>query len=139
MTDNELLLALSNVMDRKLDTKMTALSDTMDRKLDAKMAALSDTMDRKLDAKMAALFDAMDRKLDEKLDMKLNPVKADLTGIKMTLENNILPRLQNIESCYVSTYERYRDCADQMQAACDDVALLKKVVAEHSEKLKKIS
>ena len=113
MTNNELLLAISDMMDRKLDEKL----------------------DTKLDEKISVLSDRMDRKLDEKLE----PVKADITSIKMTLENNILPRLQNIEACYVSTYERYRDCADRMEAACDDVALLKKVVAEHSEKLKKIS
>lgn len=45
---------------------------------------------------------AMSEMLDKKLDSELEPVKNDLASVKFTLENNIVPRLQNIESCYLS-------------------------------------
>ena len=77
--------------------------------------------------------------LDNKLKSNLAPIENRLTNIELTLENNILPRLQNIESCYTSTYERYKNFADKMQAAFDDIEIMKKVIAEHSEKLQKIS
>lgn len=77
--------------------------------------------------------------LDNKLKSNLAPIENRLTNIELTLENNILPRLQNIESCYTSTYERYKNYADKMQAAFDDIEIMKKVIAEHSEKLQKIS
>lgn len=77
--------------------------------------------------------------LDNKLKTNLAPIENRLTNIELTLENNILPRLQNIESCYTSTYERYKNYADRMQAAFDDIEIMKKVIAEHSEKLQKIS
>lgn len=42
------------------------------------------------------------------LDKKLKPVNDRLKKIELTNENDILPRLQNIESCYTSTYKRYQ-------------------------------
>ena len=47
------------------------------------------------------LLFALSDMMDKKLDARLKPVEANIASIKMTLENNILPRLQNIESCYV--------------------------------------
>ncbi len=41
------------------------------------------------------------------LDKKLKPVNDRLKKIEVTQENNILPRLQNIEACYTSTFKRY--------------------------------
>ena len=91
MTDNELLLALSDMLDRKLDAKLAPIENRVKR------------------------------------------IEVDL------LENNALPRLNTIEACYTDTFSRYKDNADQMQAVFDDIALLKKVVAEHSKKLQMIS
>lgn len=82
---------------------------------------------------------AMSDMLDKKLESNLKPIENRLTRIELTLENNILPRLQTIESCYTDTYNRYKDYADKMDAAFADIELLKKVVSEHSEKLQKIS
>ena len=91
MTDNELLLALSNMLDRKLDAKLAPIENRVKR------------------------------------------IEVDL------LENNVLPRLNTIENCYTDTYNRYRDSVDKMQMMFDDIALVKKVVAEHSKKLPMIS
>lgn len=82
---------------------------------------------------------ALSNMMDEKLKANLAPIENRLTKIEITLENDILPRIQNIESCYTSTYERYKNNADKMEAVFTDLELLKKVVSEHSEKLKKIS
>ena len=78
--------------------------------------------------------------LDKKLDARLKPIEGRVKRIEIDLlENNAIPRLNTIESCYTDTYNRYKDYADKMQAAFDDIELLKKVVSEHSEKLQKIS
>ena len=90
MTNNELLLAISNIMDKKLDARM-------------------------------------------------NPIENRLTNIELTLENNIVPRLQNIEACYTSTYDRYKNKADAIEAMQTDIDVMKNVIIEHSEMLQKIS
>lgn len=97
MTDNELLLAISEMMDTKLKSELQPLKND------------------------------------------LQSVKDEVHQIKLYQENVILPRLNTIESCYTDTYNRYKDYADKMDAAFADLELLKKVVAEHSEKLQKLA
>lgn len=128
MTNEELLSAISDMLDEKLDQK---LDEKLEQKLDEKL----------------------EQKLDEKLEQKLEPLKNSITTMQhdiyeikdkqqqmgLVLENDVLPRLQNIESCYISTYDRYKNSVDDYEVMKQDIDLLKKVVAEHSEKLQKIS
>lgn len=97
MTDNELLLAISEMLDKKLTSNLAPIENRLDR------------------------------------------VEKRLTKVELILENDIRPRLQNIESCYTDTYERYKDYSDMMDAAFEDIKLLKKVVSEHSEKLQQLA
>ena len=76
----------------------------------------------------------------------LDPIKDDIQEIKdrvkkieLTQENIVLPRLNTIESCYTSTYDRYKDNVETYESMRQDISIIKKVVAEHSEKLQKIS
>ena len=83
---------------------------------------------------------AISQLLDAKLDARLKPIENRVKRIEIDLlENNVIPRFNTIESCYTETYNRYKDYADKMEAAFEDIEILKKVVSEHSEKLKKIS
>ena len=77
--------------------------------------------------------------LSDMVDKKLKPINDRLKKIELTQENDILPRLQNIESCYTSTYKRYQTGVEQIEAMQADIDILKKVVTDHSEKLQKIS
>lgn len=97
MIDNELLLAISNMMDKKLDSRLKPIEDS------------------------------------------IQAVRNEVRNVKLFQENVLLPRLNTIEACYTSTYDRYKKYADRMEANFDDTELLKKVVTEHSEKLQKIS
>ncbi len=97
MIDNELLLAISNMMDKKLDSRLKPIEDS------------------------------------------IQEVRNEVRNVKLFQENVLLPRLNTIEACYTSTYDRYKKYADRMEANFDDTELLKKVVTEHSEKLQKIS
>ena len=76
----------------------------------------------------------------------LDPIKEDIQDIKervkkieLTQENMVLPRLNTIESCYTSTYDRYKDNVETYESMKQDLSIIKRVVAEHSEKLQKIS
>ncbi len=44
--------------------------------------------------------------ISEMMDKKLAPINERLKKIELTQENDILPRLQNIEACYTSAYKR---------------------------------
>jgi len=66
-------------------------------------------------------------------------VRDQVRRIELTQENAVLPRLHTIESCYTSTYDRYKDNVETYESMKQDISILKKVVAEHSEKLQRIS
>ena len=68
---------------------------------------------------------------------EVKTLKNELQRVKLFQENIIMPRLNDIEVCYTSTYQRYKDHADRMEQTYEDVALLKKVVASHSEMLQR--
>ena len=89
---------------------------------------------------------AISQLLDVKLKSQLQPIENsmqsmcdDIQNIKLFQENVILPRLNTIEACYTSTYDKYKNYADKMEAAFADIEIMKKVIAEHSAKLQKIS
>lgn len=77
--------------------------------------------------------------MSELLDKKLKPIKDDIKLLKLQNENDILPRLQNIEACYTSTYNRYKSGVSQIEAMQVDIDVMKSVIKEHSEKLQQIS
>ena len=76
----------------------------------------------------------------------LDPIKEDVQEIKtrvkkieITQENEIIPWLNVIGSCYTSTYDRYKDNVETYETMKQDISIIKKVVAEHSEKLQKLA
>lgn len=77
--------------------------------------------------------------ISDMMDKKLKPINERLKKIELTQENDVLPRLQNIESCYTSTYKRYQLGIEKIEAMQDDIDIIKKVVAEHSAKLQKLA
>ena len=77
--------------------------------------------------------------ISQLLDTKLKPLEDRTKNIEILLENDILPRLQNIEACYTSTYRRYANGNTQIEAMQADIDNMKKVISEHSKKLQKIS
>ncbi|MCI8928793.1 MAG: hypothetical protein HFI97_03240 [Lachnospiraceae bacterium] len=77
--------------------------------------------------------------MSDLLDKKLQPIKDDIQFLKLQNENDILPRLQNIEACYTSTYNRYKSGISQIDAMQADIDVMKSVIREHSEKLQKLA
>ncbi len=73
------------------------------------------------------------------LDKKLKPINDRLKKIELTQENDMLPRLQNIEACYTSTYKRYQTGVEQIEALQTDTEVMKRVIREHSEQLQKLA
>lgn len=65
---------------------------------------------------------AISQLLDTKLDARLKPIENQLKRIEVDLlENNVIPRLNTIESCYTDTYNRYKDYSDKIEAAFADI------------------
>lgn len=76
--------------------------------------------------------------LESKLESKLQPIRDDIRFLKLQNENEILPRLQNIEECYLSTYERYKNGIAQLDAMQADFDIMKNVLMKHSQQLQQL-
>ncbi len=77
--------------------------------------------------------------ISQLLDTKLKPITTKNTNIELLLENDILPRLQNIESCYTSTYRKYANGISELEALKANADIIEKVVENHSAELKKLA
>ena len=73
--------------------------------------------------------------ISQLLDTKLKSLEDRAKNIELLLENDALPRLQNIEACYTSTYRRYANGMNQIETMAADIDIMKKVVTEPGQKL----
>lgn len=140
MVDREMLSAIEELLEEKLEQK---LEEKLDRKLEEKLdQKLEEKLDLRLDQKFEKLEEKLDRKFDEKLQPiyeRLDDLEADMKYVKVVqLENNIIPRLNTIEACYMDTSRRYMESTEQISAMKADIEVLKSVVSEHSQKLSRI-
>ena len=129
---NEDLLAISQIVDKRLEIRLKPIEKDISA-LDDKVNALDDKVNA-LDDKVNALDDKF---ID--LNHRVESLESGLHNVRLFQENIILPRLNTIESCYLDTFNRYQKNADKMEIVYEDVDLLKKVAADHSEKLQKLA
>lgn len=140
MTNEELLLAMSEMMDTKLAANLKPIENRLDRieeRLDLIEVRL-DRVEERLD-KVEERLDHVEERLNE-VEGRIKRVENKVVKIEVDLlENNVLPRLNTIEACYTSTYQRYQDHADRMDSVYENIKLLNQTVIKHSQILKKIS
>ncbi len=125
MTDNELLLSISRMMDTKLRAELQPIKDEL-RDIKEKIKGI--------EVRLQQLENRVQR-----LEIDVQQLNTEVQQLKANQENVIMPRLNTIESCYTGTYNRYRSYVEKMEAAFMDIDVLKMVVADHSEKLLKLA
>lgn len=135
MSNNEFLLELSNMLDAKLESALQPIKDDIQMLKTEVQSIKADVQTLKTEVQTLKA-DVQSLKIQVQAQgRELQSLKAEVRQIKLFQENVILPRLKTIESCYLDTYKRYQRDADRMETVYEDVQLLKKVVAEHSERL----
>jgi peptidoglycan hydrolase CwlO-like protein len=153
MTDNELLLALSGMLDKKLKAELQPIKNELQTMKDDIADMKGEIADMKgeiadirneiagMKGEIADIRNEIAGMKGEIASIKSNMLimQNEIRQIKLCQENIILPRLDTIESCYSDTFNRYRTYADKMDSVFEDVELLKTVVTHHSEKLQKLA
>jgi len=112
MTDNELLLSISEIMDKKIEP------------LKKDMQSMKDELKEDIQT--------------VRRDIE-NNIKPDIHKIKLDIENNIKPNIRILAENYLPSAKRYEIETNKIEALESDIGLMKKVITEHSEKLQKIS
>ena len=73
------------------------------------------------------------------LQSDVSKLQFDVTDIKVTkLENGALKTLDDLHSCYVDTFDRYKNGADRFDGAFSDIDNLKVTVTDHSVRIHKL-
>lgn len=88
---------------------------------------------------LLALSDILETKVKAMMQAELQPIKDDIRDIKLDIENDIKPNIKLLAENYVPAAKKYENASSQIEAIQADIELMKKVIAEHSEKLQKIS
>ena len=122
MTDNELLLAIADIVGK--NTKV------LERRIDRVEVSLNNKIDE-VDARLSNKIDEVDARLSNRID----GIEGGVHNIMLRLENIIEPRLSNIESCYTSTYDRYRDESEKINVLEMNMEVLQSVVKEYGVRL----
>ena len=116
-----------------LEAQQTTIILALDQ-MNQRLTRVEEKVDR-LETRMDSLESRMDS-----LESRMDTLEADVHAIKVDLlENNIIPRLNEIESCYLGTYKRYQESAEKAEAYFADTEMLKKTVEKHSEQLRKLA
>lgn len=123
-----------------LDARMTR----MEYKFDVLTREVTQLKDNVIDLTgRTANLEKSSERTNSKLDSIEKSMQEQGERIKrieiIHLENNLIPRVNNIESCYMSTFERYKDYNDRLPELFATVSNVSRTVQTHSEKLMKIS
>ncbi len=137
MTDHELLLAISNMLDTKLKAELQVVKEELREDIRALGAELHEEI-QLVRVELRREIQAVREELQE-VKTEQQALKEEMHCLKLYQENVIMPRLNTIESCYTGTYRRYACYIEKMEAVFQDVEVLKVVVAGHSEQLKKLA
>ena len=118
MVDQELLVAISNLLEEKLEIKLQPIRQDI--------------------AELKA--DVNELKADNKnIHARLDSLEKEVKKNSLILENEVLPRLQTIEQCYVESSKIFMRKSDQIDKMQDDIDVMKIVIQEHGSKLEMIS
>ena len=126
-------------MQNSLRAEIAETRDSLQSSLRAEIAETRGSLQNSLRAEIAETRDSLQSSLRTKIAETRDSLQSQLTQINLTLEQNVVPRLNTIESCYVSTYERYSQGINQLESIQSDILVMKDVIMKHSTQLAKIS
>ena len=127
---NEDLLAISQLLDVKLKAEITPIKNEM-QALRSEIHAVK--------GELQAEIQAVKGELQAEIQAVKGELQAEIHQIKLFQENIIMPQLNTIQACYTSTYDRYKDSVEGYEALKADNEVMKKVIMEHSDKLKRLA
>lgn len=122
MTDNELLLAISDILEKKLDTKIQPLTTEI----------------QSFREDMAIGFQSI-RDDMKRMRNDIQDLKTYVSQIELHLENTTDANVKLFAENYMPAVKKYEIEAAKIESMQTDIAIMRSVLIEHSEKLQKIS
>lgn len=127
MDNNELLIQIEKLLDRKLEERIAPL----ERRLDSLEERL-DSLEGRLDS-LEERFDSLERKV-QSINDRLTAVEEDLISVKRTclrVENEIIPKLDALYEDRIPRSEFSR-LSDRVEKNTHMLLVMKDVIINHS-------
>lgn len=145
MTNEELLLAMSDLLDVKLRAELQPLKNELHGEIRAvrdELHAEIQAVKNELHLEIRAVKDDLHAEIQalrDEVHAEIQRLEAQIRQLQLNQDTVIMPTLNDIASCYTDTFKRYQAYGDKMDSVYEDVNLLKKVVMDHSVKLQKLA
>ena len=124
--NQELLLAISDMLDQKLDEKL-------DQKFETELRPIKDDIcELKTDVKEL-------RSDVTELQSDMTKLQENVHGIHLYLENEVDYKISLLAENYVPAAKRFEQSASRIDAVEEDVGILKTVVTQHSKMLQQLA
>ena len=138
---NDDLLAISQLLDVKLKAEIQPIKNEI-QTLKSEIQYVRTELQAEIQSvrtELQAEIQAVRTELQAEIQSVKANLETEIRQIKLFQENQIMPRLNTIEACYLSTYERYKDSVEGYEALQADNEIMKQVIMEHSGKLQKLA
>ncbi len=129
---SEDLLAISQLLDTKLDARLKPMENDI-RFIRDEQILMRDEQIRLRDEQ------ALMRKEQALMREEQALMKEEQARINLIIENDILHAINILVENYLPAAKRYENATEKIESMQTDIDIMKKVIADHSEKLKKIS
>ena len=129
---NEDLLAISQLLDTKLDARLKPMENDI-RFIRDEQILMRDEQSRLRDEQ------ALMRKEQALMREEQALMKEEQARINLIIETDILHAINILVENYLPAAKRYENATEKLESMQTDIDIMKKVIADHSEKLKKIS
>ena len=138
---NDDLLAISHLLDVKLKAEIQPIKNemhSMKAELRGEIQSVKAELQGEIQSVKAELQSEI-RAVRADLQGEIDLLQAEVHQIKLFQENVVMPQLNTIQSCYTSTYNRYKDSVEGYEALQADNELMKQIMMQHSEQLQKLA
>ena len=127
---NDDLLSISQLLDVKLKAEIQPIKN--------EMQTLRNEI-RSVKTELQGEIQAVKAELQGEIQAVKAELQAEIHQIKLFQENIMMPRLNTIESCYTSTYDRYKNSIEEYERMQADNELMKEIIMEHIAQLQKMA
>lgn len=147
MTNQDLLLAMSNLLDEKLDEKLETKLEEKLKPIREDISVLKEDVSvlkedvSVLKEEVSVLKEEVSVLKEDVSDLKTSVRNLDerQKRIELKIEVDILPNLQLLAENYLPAAKRYVESTSRMDKMQNDIEVMKSVLREHSRQLQLIS
>ncbi len=167
MTNHELLHAISDMMDEKLQStkeelrsEIQSVKSELRDELKSEIRSVKSELRSELKSEIQSVRSGLGAEIQSvrsDLGAEIQSVRSDLGAeiqsvrgdlhlldgrvrkIELTLENEITPQIQLLVENVLPAAKKFEKAAEQLDSLQSDMDMVKKAVAEHSEKLAKLA